>query len=114
MNKTALQDIQRTLNIIRNQIDAVDAETKWAALELMLASSTSVVSLAKKDDQARYKNCNSHNFYSQNHNRQTACSEDSQSNGNKRTQNLKATHLFVLKSRYPINEPINKRLKIMQ
>ena len=48
MSKTALQDIQRTLNIIRNQIEAVDAETKWAALELMLASSASVVALAKK------------------------------------------------------------------
>ena len=48
MNKTPLQDIQRTLNVIRNQIDAVDAETKWAALELMLASSASVVALAKK------------------------------------------------------------------
>ena len=48
MNKTALHDIQKTLNIIRNQIDAVDAETKWAALELMLASSASVVALAKK------------------------------------------------------------------
>jgi hypothetical protein len=48
MNKTALEDIQRTLNVIRNQIDAVDAETKWAALELMLASSSSVVALAKK------------------------------------------------------------------
>jgi hypothetical protein len=48
MNKTALYDIQKTLNIIRNQIAAVDADTKWAALELMLASSASVVSLAKK------------------------------------------------------------------
>ena len=48
MNKTALQDIQKTLNIIRNQIDAVDADTKWAALELMLASSASIVALAKK------------------------------------------------------------------
>ena len=48
MNKTALQDIQRTLNVIRNQIEAADAETKWAALELMLASSASVVALAKK------------------------------------------------------------------
>ena len=48
MNKTVLQDIQKTLNIIRNQIDVVDAETKWAALELMLASSASVVALAKK------------------------------------------------------------------
>ncbi len=34
--------------MIRNQIDAVDAETKWAALEFMLASSASVVALAKK------------------------------------------------------------------
>ena len=48
MNKSALQDIQKTLNIIRNQIDAVDVETKWAALQLMLVSSASVVALAKK------------------------------------------------------------------
>ena len=48
MNKTALQDIQKTFHIIRNQIYAVDADTKWAALELMLASSASVVALAKK------------------------------------------------------------------
>ena len=48
MNKTALQDIQKTLNLIRTQIDAVDADTKWAALELMLGTSTSVVALAKK------------------------------------------------------------------
>ena len=48
MNKTVLQDIQKILNINRNQIDAMDADTKWAALELMLASSASVVSLAKK------------------------------------------------------------------
>jgi hypothetical protein len=48
MNKSALQDIQKALNVIRNQIDVVDAETKWAALELMLASSASVVTLANK------------------------------------------------------------------
>ena len=48
MNKTALQNIQKTLNIIRNQIEAADSDTKWAALELMLASSASVVALAKK------------------------------------------------------------------
>ena len=52
MNKKALQDIQRTLNINininLNQIDAVDSETKWAALELMHALSTSVEALAKK------------------------------------------------------------------
>jgi hypothetical protein len=32
MNKTALQDIQRTLKIILNQIDAVDVETKEQSL----------------------------------------------------------------------------------
>jgi hypothetical protein len=48
MNKTALHDIQKVLNIIRNQIDAVDSDTNWAALELMLSSSVSVVGLAKK------------------------------------------------------------------
>ena len=48
MNKTALHDIQKTLNIIRNQIDAVDADTKKAVLGLLLASSASVVALAKK------------------------------------------------------------------
>jgi hypothetical protein len=48
MNKSALLDIQKTLNVIRNQIDVVDAETKWAALELMLGTSSSVVALAKK------------------------------------------------------------------
>ena len=48
MNKTALHDIKKTLNTIRNQIEAVDADTKWAALELMLASSASIVALAKK------------------------------------------------------------------
>jgi hypothetical protein len=35
-------------NKIRNQIDAVDAETKWAALDLILTSSASVLALAKK------------------------------------------------------------------
>ena len=48
MNKSALQDIQKNLNIIRNQIDAVDADTKWVALELMLVSSASIVALAKE------------------------------------------------------------------
>ena len=48
MNNSAPQDIQQTLNAIRNGIERVDDETKWAALELMLASSASVVALAKK------------------------------------------------------------------
>ena len=48
MNKSALQDIQQALNAIRGEIERVDDETKWAALELMLASSASVVALEKK------------------------------------------------------------------
>ena len=58
MNKTALHDIQKTPNIIRNLIEAVDADTKWAALELMLASSTSVVALAKKMNKPDTKTVN--------------------------------------------------------
>ena len=50
---TNLRDIlknkkAKTLNIIRNQIDVVDTDTKWAALELMLSSSASIIALAKK------------------------------------------------------------------
>ena len=48
MNKSALQDIQQALNAIRSEIERVDDETKWAALELMLGTSNSVVELAKK------------------------------------------------------------------
>ena len=48
MNKTALQDIQQALNAIRSEIERVDDETKWAALELMLSTSNSVVALAKQ------------------------------------------------------------------
>ena len=48
MNKTALKDRQKSLNLIRAQTDAVDAETKWAALELMLGTSYSIGALAKK------------------------------------------------------------------
>ena len=48
MNKSALQDIQQALNAIRGEIERVDDETKWATLELMLSTSSSVVALAKK------------------------------------------------------------------
>ena len=48
MKKGALQDIQQALNAIREDIGRVDDETKWAALELMLGTSSSVVALAKK------------------------------------------------------------------
>src|SRR5210317_1288464 len=48
MNKSALQDIQQALNAIRGDIERVDDETKWAALEVMLGTSSSLVALAKK------------------------------------------------------------------
>ena len=48
MNKSALKDIQQALNAIRSEIERVDDDTKWAALELMLGTSSSVVALAKK------------------------------------------------------------------
>ena len=48
MNKSALQDIQQALNAIRSEIERVDDETKWAALELMLGTSATVVALAKR------------------------------------------------------------------
>lgn len=48
MNKSVLQDIQQALNAIRSEIERGGDETKWAALELMLGTSSSVVALAKK------------------------------------------------------------------
>ena len=48
MNKSALHDIQQALNAIRGEIERADDETKWAALELMLGTSSSIVALAKK------------------------------------------------------------------
>ena len=42
------QGSQQALNAIRGEIERVDDETKWAALELMLSTSSSVVALAKK------------------------------------------------------------------
>jgi hypothetical protein len=48
MSNSALKDIQQALNAIRGELERVDDETKWAALELMLSTSTSVVALAKK------------------------------------------------------------------
>ena len=48
MNKSALQDIQQALNAIRSEIERTDDVTKWAALELVLGTSVSVVALAKK------------------------------------------------------------------
>ena len=48
MNNSALKDIQQALNIIRAEIEKVDAETKIAALELIMSTSQSVVAMARK------------------------------------------------------------------
>jgi hypothetical protein len=48
MNNSALKDIQQALNAIRGELERVDDETKWTALELILGTSASVVALAKK------------------------------------------------------------------
>ena len=49
MNKSALQDIQQALNAIRSEIERVDDETKWAALELMLEHKQQRCSISKED-----------------------------------------------------------------
>ena len=41
MNKTALQDVQKTLNLLCKQIDAVDPDTNWVTEELVLSTSSS-------------------------------------------------------------------------
>jgi hypothetical protein len=48
MNNSALKDIQKALNIIRAEIEKVDAETKIAELELIMSTGQSVVAMARK------------------------------------------------------------------
>jgi hypothetical protein len=48
VSSRTINEIQQALNAIRGEIERVDDETKWAALELMLSTSNSVVALAKK------------------------------------------------------------------
>ena len=48
MNTSALEDIQKALNAIRGDIERADAETKLAALELIMGTSQSVVAMARK------------------------------------------------------------------
>ena len=48
MNTSALEDIQQALNAIRGDIERADAETKLAALELIMVTSQSVVAMARK------------------------------------------------------------------
>ena len=106
MTKTALQDIQKTLNIIRTQIEAVDADTKWAALEVMLASSASVVALAKEMTKPDTKKVT-----------RTISVPKTKTLNNlfSNLENLLRTTQFELlsnlNSHYPINKSGNKRLK---
>ena len=56
MNNSALKDTQQLLNIIRTEIEEVDAETKIAALELIMSTSQSVVAMARKLTKPKGKN----------------------------------------------------------
>jgi hypothetical protein len=100
MNKSALQDIQQALNAIRSEIERVDDETKWAALELMLGTSSSVVALAKKMAKPETKTVTrtvavpKTKIVSKNHS----------SRRHQKTQNEQTSHLFVHNHRYQINK----------
>jgi len=55
MNTSALEEIQKALNAIRGDIEHADAETKLAALELIIGTSQSVVAMARKLTMPRVK-----------------------------------------------------------
>ena len=55
MNNNALQDIQKALEIVRQDLAQADAETHLAALQLMLGASSGIVALAKKISEPRSK-----------------------------------------------------------
>lgn len=48
MSKEAITSIQKSLMVIRSQLEKEDAETKLAALQLLMGTSQSVVAMAKK------------------------------------------------------------------
>ena len=48
MNTSALKDIQKALNIIRSDVERIDAETRLAALELIMDAGKSIVLIARK------------------------------------------------------------------
>ena len=110
MNKTALHDIQKTLNIIRNQIDAVDARTKWAALELMLASSVSVVALAKKMTKPDTKTVTLTISIP----KTKIITQPAQKTSKPAANDAVRTTIKPIspQNRYPINKGVNQRLKI--
>jgi outer membrane biosynthesis protein TonB len=55
MARTQITDIQNALNIIRGELDQADIHARLHALELMLATSVSVVAMARKLAQPKQK-----------------------------------------------------------
>jgi uncharacterized protein YbjQ (UPF0145 family) len=55
MARTQITDIQNALNIIRGELDQADIQARLQALELMLATSQSVVAMARKLAQPKQK-----------------------------------------------------------
>jgi|TARA_B100000959_G_C14795409_1_gene547400 hypothetical protein len=55
MKNSELKDIQQALNIIRAEIEKVDAKTKLAALELIMSTSQSIVATAMKSTKPKVK-----------------------------------------------------------
>ena len=100
MNKSALQDIQQALNAIRGEIERVDDETKWAALELMLGTSSSVVALAKKMVEPETKTVTPTLAVP----KTKIVKQQPQQHTTQKTQNEQTSHLFVHNHRYQINK----------
>ena len=100
MNKSALQDIQQALNAIRSEIERVDDETKWAALELMLGTSSSVVALAKKMAKPETKTVTRTVAVP----KTKIVKQEPQQQEKPKTRNEKTSHLFVHNHRYQINK----------
>ena len=48
MSKSDIQNIQRSLNIIRAELAQADSQTRLQALEMMMATSQSVIAAARK------------------------------------------------------------------
>jgi hypothetical protein len=55
MSKKDLNDIQRSLNAIRGELDRADWATRLQALELMMATSQSVIATARKLTEPKQK-----------------------------------------------------------
>ena len=101
MNKSALQDIQQALNAIRSEIERVDDETKWAALELMLSTSSSVVALAKKMAKPETKTVTRTVAVPKT---KIVKQQPPRSRRHQKTPNQQTSRLFVRNHRYQINE----------